>query len=149
MNPAESPQRAITVKAAHEGQPPADAAASVFVFDPHGALVTSAPLKDGQAALNVPESLGAAARIVVGPTPTATDRPYTLDYLQRVRGYYPAVTIDPKSSSIVLKAIPQALWQYWHRALCRIRGRVVKTVSAWTVRSATRACASARSSRSG
>lgn len=128
MNPKESPQRAITVKAPFEGQPPADASASVFVFDPRGTLVASAPLKGGQASVNVPQNLGAAAHIVIGPTPQKTDKPATLDYLQRLRGYQPAVTIDPKSSSIELKPIPQALWQYWRWYLCRIRGKVIKSV---------------------
>lgn len=100
----------------------------MYVFDQHGSLVTTAPLKGGQASVNIPANLGATARIVVGPTPKKTDTPYTLDYLQRLRGYQPAVTIDPKSASIDLKPIPQALWKYWRWNLCRIRGKVVKSV---------------------
>lgn len=129
MNPAESSKRAVTVKVPFEGQPPADAAASVFVFDERGALVADTPLKEGQAALSVPAGLGASARVFVGPTPRVGDPPVTLDDLQRMHAYQPAVQIDPKSSTIELKPIPQALWTFWHWVLCRIRGRVVKTVN--------------------
>jgi hypothetical protein len=129
MNPTDSPHRAITVKAPFEGQPPADASASVFVFDPRGTLVTSAPLKGGQATLSVPQSLGTSARIMIGPTPQKSDKPYTLDYLQRLRGYQPAVTLDPKSATLDIKPIPQAMWKYWHWFLCRIRGKVVRNIN--------------------
>jgi hypothetical protein len=129
MNASEGPQRAVTIKVPFEGQPPADTSASVFVFDPRGTLVASAPLKGGQAALSVPESLGSAARIVIGPTPQKTDKPYTLDSLQRLHGYQPALTIDPKAATIEVKPIPQALWKYWQWYLCRIRGKVVKSIN--------------------
>jgi hypothetical protein len=129
MNPTEGPQRAVTVKAPFEGQPPADASASVFVFDPHGTLVSSAPLKGGQAALSIPQSLGTSARVMIGPTPQKTDKPYTLDSLQRLHGYQPSVTIDAKSGTIDIKPIPQALWKYWRWYLCRIRGKVVRNIN--------------------
>lgn len=129
MNPTEGPQRAVTIKVPFEGQPPADASASVFVFDSRGTLVTSAPLKGGQAAVSVPESLGNSARILIGPTPKKTGKPYTLDYLQRLHGYQPALSIDPKATTIDVKPIPQALWKYWRWYLCRIRGKVVKSIN--------------------
>lgn len=128
MNAGEGAKRTLTVKAPFEAQPPADLSASVFVFDERGALVASTPLKDGRAAISVPEG-AAATRVFVGPTPRADDKPFTLDQLQRMRAYQPAIRIDPKSATVELKPIPQALWQYWHWFLCRIRGKVVKNIN--------------------
>ncbi len=129
MNPKPGPTRAVTVKAPFEGQPSSDISASVFVFDAHGTLVAAAPLKGGETSVSIPEELAGSERVFVGPTPRPGQKPFTIDDLQRLHAYQPAVTIDAKSATVDLKAIPQTLWKYWLWYLCRIRGKVVKSVN--------------------
>jgi len=122
----------FTVRIGVEGKPEAPLDAAVYLFDAGGALLASAPLKDGRAKLEPKGPVGRTARLLVGPS--LSDRRDTAPSLATLEGldaFAPKWRFEPGREAYELAPIPEAIWPHWPLCRCRVRGRVVKrTVSA-------------------
>lgn len=117
----------FTIAIETEGKPETPLDAAVYLFDAAGALIASAPLKDGRARL-APERVSRSMRLLVGPAldQDRRDSAPTLATLESLDAYQPKWRYEPGREIYELGPIPQTIWPHWPLCRCRVRGRVVK-----------------------
>ncbi len=125
-----SARHPIQFRTSFEGQPDKPIDAVLFAFDRQGNLLASAPLKEGTATLDIPADQLRSARLFVAPAQPEgrTEKKATLEMMERQQAYEAVWQFDDKRREYVLQPIPEFLWKWWRWCLCRIRGRVVKSV---------------------
>lgn len=126
---AERQQRtpSFTVAIGTEGKPETPLDAAVYLFDSAGALIATAPLRDGKARLT-PDRAPRGMRLLVGPAlgTDKRDTAPTLATLQGLDAYEPKWRYEPGREAYELGVIPEFIWPHWPLCRCRVRGRVVK-----------------------
>ena len=118
----------VTFKIGYEGKPDKPIDAVLYAFDRQGQLVGNAPLRDGQASLDVAPAKLRNARLFVGPAlpkERAQQRP-TLKTMRHINAYEPTWRFDARRTQYELLPIPELLWPLWFWCSCRVRGRVIK-----------------------
>jgi hypothetical protein len=129
MDKMERQDGTVTFKVSFEGKPGDELALSVYVFNSREELIASAPVKENQARLKLtPEQLE-HSRVFVAPT-TGKRRPErpTPAMMERLQGYEPAITYEPRRTTYELLPFPEVVWKWWLWCRCRVRGKVVKPV---------------------
>jgi hypothetical protein len=103
---------------------------AVYAFGRDGKLLTSAPVDDGEATLNLSPEKARGTRIFVAPVMPGRreEQEIRLSDMERWRGYEPVWYFDLDRHFYELEPIPEELWQWWFECTCRVRGRVVKPV---------------------
>lgn len=120
----------IKFKVTFEKTPEKHVSLQALAFNSQGELIASGPVdKDGQAELSLTESQAKGARILFVPDiKSRTDKPPTIETLQRMRAYEAPFTINPQASIQEVLPIPAAISKYWIWCPCRVRGHVVKPI---------------------
>lgn len=98
-------------------------ALTAFAFDADGALTDAVAVRDDQVVLEVAQR---GARVFIAPDAHVAQRKPTIDELQKLRAYEPALRIVPGRERIEIAPIPPDLLVLWPLPFCRIRGRVVR-----------------------
>lgn len=121
----------LQFKVPFEGKPEQGIEVAAYAFDRQGKLVATAPVKSGQAQLDLSAEQARSARIFFGPS--LTDKrdaaSPTVAMMERLHAYEPHWTIDPKKRVYDLLPIPEYYWKWWLWCSCRVRGKVVKPVA--------------------
>lgn len=100
---------------------------AAYLTDRSGAVVASAPIKNGAFELELDEASIHGLSLSVAPVrKDLGERLPTKGQLERLRAYEPTFSFDPKLREHELKAIPPELAKLWWLCACRVRGRVVK-----------------------
>jgi hypothetical protein len=95
-----------------------------------GEVIASAPVKDGRFELNLDPARISSSSISIAPVrPELGKTLPTSGQLQRLRAYEPVFTFDPKVTGYELQSIPAVLSQFWWLCFCRVRGKVVKSIT--------------------
>lgn len=133
--PSRSPRKRPTgtpstrLEVSYEERPDFKGEVTAFVFDNRGNLLAQAPVKVGKATLPLSDKDLRRVRLFLAPT-LPDERPPvepTLQSMQRLRAYEPAISFDPDGGLDVLR-VPGDLLDHWIWCLCRVRGRVVRPV---------------------
>ncbi|MCL4506383.1 MAG: hypothetical protein M1140_10220 [Chloroflexi bacterium] len=118
-------------KTGFEGAPEKPPSAVAYVFDRHGDLLASKPLKEGSVQLDLPPDQVRTARIFFGPEyPRQKDeKSVTLSTMERLHAYEAVWKFEPNKPVYELMHIPEYLWRWWFLCSCRVRGQVLKPVT--------------------
>jgi hypothetical protein len=123
--------RSIVFKAGFEGKPDKPLVVVAYMFDRKGRLYATSPVKDGQAQFQIEKKQLKGVRLFFGPELPkeryGTKQP-TLETMARLQAYEPAWRFERDKDVYELLPIPESLWPWWWWCLCRVRGRVIKTV---------------------
>lgn len=128
----EKPEKAaggkpIRFKVGYDGKPDKPISAALYAFDAQGKLLASAPLREGEAPLNLtPEQLKRARLFVAPELPKGRNETPTLQTMERLNAYEPAWRFERGRELYELLPIPEILWPWWYWCSCRVRGRVIK-----------------------
>jgi hypothetical protein len=121
--------KCLQLEVPFETKPEEEVNVIAYVFDRGGKLLGQAPLKDGVAAVEVPEGQERRVRVFLAPAPaSAKEQVPTLEMMERLRAYEPVLNIGPEGELGKIEAIPEVLSQYWFFCRCRVRGQVVRPV---------------------
>ena len=112
----------ITVRLEGGGAPPSELTG--YLFDARGALIASAPLRDGSLDFDAPAESLARARVFVAPEAAAGAAP-TVESMRRLAAYEPALRLQPGRVELL---IPSDVFGRWPLCLCRVPGRVVRPI---------------------
>jgi hypothetical protein len=125
MPPEKKP---LQLKIALEGKPDSPIDVKAYAFDSRGNLLASAPLKDGQAGLDLTDEQAKGARVFFAALHEGREKTaITLDTMTRVHAYEPALTLGARGVER-LYTIPEIYWRWWRWCRCQVRGKVVKPV---------------------
>lgn len=117
----------VSFKVAFEGTPDKPIEVMAYAFDRHGALLDSAPVKEGQVQLALPPERLKTARLFIAPAPPpGSEREPTLDDMGRLQAYEPVLKLERNLRSLAVLPVPAGLWRWWYWCSCRVRGRVIK-----------------------
>ena len=120
-------RNSIRFKVGYDGQPDKPISARLYAFDARGQLLTSAPLRDGEAALNVNADQLKRARLFVAPElPKGRAAEPTLQTMAHLNAYEPTWKFERGRDLYELLPVPEILWPWWYWCACRVRGRVIK-----------------------
>lgn len=116
-----------------EGKPDKEINVVAYAFDHRGALIASAPVKNGQAQFKIKDDTQRPSRLFFAPPPAPEqikrDNIPTLEEMERLRAYEPMWNFDSKKAEYELLPIPEFHWKWWLWCACRVRGTVVRPVS--------------------
>lgn len=129
--PGQPQRRPFVFRIALQGKPDTPIEITAYLFDRSGALIASAPLKNGQVEFAVSDAEMKRARLVFGPTipkERLGKRTPTLDMMARLQAHEPALRLERDKRDYDLFAIPELHWGWWLWCRCRVRGRVIKPI---------------------
>lgn len=128
-------ERGVVFKLNLEGKPPEGIEVVAHLFDANGARLASAALRDGEAKFDMAEDALRRARLLFAPVlPEARfGKTVTMAKLQRTGAYEPVWRYMRNQRSYDLLPVPEVVWRWWRWCSCRVRGRVIKPVSAGRV----------------
>jgi len=118
--------REVTISLGLEGPPESEVTAAIFVFD-GGTLVCHAPLEADEAKIRLPTAMSARVRVLVGPAPRPGQPAPTLEVLERLRPYEPAINFRERLDRYAASPVPDLHWRYWQWCRCRVHGVVTGT----------------------
>lgn len=125
--PDKAARKPIRFKIGFEGKPDKPISASLYAFDSQGKLLTSAPLRDGEAQLNLSPDQLKRVRLFVAPTlPAGRAEMPTFKTMAHLNAYEPAWRFEARRDVYELLPVPEFLWPGWYWCSCRVRGRVIK-----------------------
>ena len=98
---------------------------TVYLFDPEGKLLGSAPVKKDRASLPLEIAQTKGAQILVAPTIPGKRKP-KLEDLRKADAFEPKYVFDPHKPLQVLQPIPIDISKLWLMCRCVVKGKVVK-----------------------
>lgn len=111
----------------YDGKPDKPINARLYAFDGQGHFLTSAPLREGEVALEATADQLKRARLFVGPElPKGRSMTPTLQTMAHLNAYEPTWRFESGRDRYELLPVPDYLWPYWFWCSCRVRGRVIK-----------------------
>ncbi|MBP7687069.1 MAG: hypothetical protein KA765_04150 [Thermoflexales bacterium] len=117
----------IRFKVGYDGQPDKPISARLYAFDARGQVLASAPVRDGEAALNATADQLKRARLFVAPElPKGRAETPTLQTMAHLNAYEPTWKFERGREVYELLPVPEILWPHWFWCTCRVRGRVIK-----------------------
>jgi hypothetical protein len=122
--------KGIRLKVNFEENPGKDISVAAYAFDRGGTLLAHAPVKEGQARLDISRDQAKRARILIGPSLEGRrEQTPGLPLLERLHAYEPKFVFNPEQDTYELLPIPKLSWDWWRWCRCRVRGKVVKPVT--------------------
>jgi len=122
--------KGLQLKISFTGNPGKDLEISVYAFDREGKILAIAPVKEGQAKIDISGAQAKRARILIGPSLEGKrEQPPNTSTMERLHSYEPMFNFDPETNIYELLPIPEVYWKWWWWCRCRVRGRVVKPVT--------------------
>ena len=124
-------RKTVTFNIDFDGTPDKPLSALAYLFDRQGHFKSSSPLKNGKVRFRIDNRQLKGARLFLGPEFPAErygDKPPTLLTMTRLQAFEPTWRFEPDRDAYDLKPIPESLWKWWWWCICRVRGRVIKTV---------------------
>lgn len=118
----------ITFKVGIEGKPDQPIEINGYLFNDQGGVVATEPLHEGVIRFEVANNLLKKARLFIGPKISEEKLPakLTMNKLERMQAYEPIWQYEDRKDVYEVKPIPGALWPWWPRCTCRVRGRILK-----------------------
>jgi hypothetical protein len=126
-NNPEAEQKSVVFRIGAEGNPEKPIAATLYAFDAQGELISSAPVRDGVAQLDVKPFRLRRARLFVAPDlPESRGEKPSIRALEKLKAYEPSWRFERGRNQYELLPIPEIHWPFWLWCSCRVRGRVIK-----------------------
>ncbi|HYE35457.1 hypothetical protein [Methylocaldum sp.] len=96
----------------------------LYVFSEAGELIDCESLWKGKAVMALFEEDLSDARIMIGPPIRDSIRgPITMDMIRNYQGFEVGFTAVPENHSVVLSAVPEAVWREWQLSGSWSKGR--------------------------
>ena len=120
----------VKLNVGFDGQPTEELSLKAYVFNQKGKLIEAAPLKKTAANLKVSKSDLKHSRLFIAPESKNDNKEERLELADMAkRVAYEAQIPNLKSNQLKLTPIPKFNWENWCWLACRVRGRVVKSIS--------------------
>lgn len=105
-----------------------------YAFDSNGVFISQSPIVAGVSKLGVGATIPGTRVLIAGKIPsTRADHTPTIEILQSMKAYEPAISLSADQKIYQLEPVPTALLKFWLYTSCRVRGKVVKPVVSGSV----------------
>ncbi len=115
----------VAFEIGYEKLPDEERGLTVYLFDPEGKLLGSAPVKKDRASLPLEIAQTKGAQILVAPNIPGKRKP-KLEDLRKADAFEPKYVFDPHKPVQVLQPIPIDISKLWLMCRCVVKGKVVK-----------------------
>ncbi len=127
--PPEKRRKKVTFQVSTRARPDFDHPLNVLVFDPTGAFLERAEVKEGKVALSLSEEEVSRARFFVTPRlEEGEDAEITPARLEKLGAYRPVLRAASSGGLPGVIEVPGPVLDFWPYCFCWVRGKVVRSL---------------------